>query len=88
MGGGGGGGSWLKEGTEDQEYHHWEDTVVIDAIQCESGVGEPGKAITVQPCPQRDVLLGMREEKRKTKLRVFPLSHLPYLYPEGPACSQ
>lgn len=51
--------------SEDQEYYHWQDTVIIDAIQCESGVGEPGEAVTVQPCPQRDILLGMRERTGK-----------------------
>lgn len=43
---------------------HWKDTMVIDAIQCEAGVGESGKAITVQPSPQRDVLVGMREREK------------------------
>lgn len=59
------GAGWLEEGTEDQKESHWEDTVVVDAIQCESGVGEAGEAITVQPRPQRDVLLGVRERKGK-----------------------
>ena len=33
-----------------------QDTLVINAVECEAGVGEAGKAIPVQPGPQGDVL--------------------------------
>lgn len=33
-----------------------QDTLVVNAAECEAGVGEAGEAIPVQPGPQRDVL--------------------------------
>lgn len=33
-----------------------QDTLVVNAAECEAGVGEAGEAIPVQPGPQGDVL--------------------------------
>lgn len=43
-----------------------QDTLVINAAECEAGVGEAGEAVPVQPGPQGDVLW-QRWERRKTK---------------------
>lgn len=77
----------LREETGDRKECHWEDTVVVDAIQSESSVGEPSKAIAVQPRPQRDVLLGMREREKGNDgqvVRVFPCHFFLVVLPTRP----
>lgn len=49
-------GGWGGAGRKGAGQTGSEDTLVIDAAQCEAGVGESGEAVPVQPGPQRDVL--------------------------------
>lgn len=47
-----------------------QDTLVINAVQREAGVGESGKAIPVEPGPQRDVLR-QRWKQRERREREY-----------------
>lgn len=49
------------------------DTLVIDAVQRETGVGEPGKAVPVKPGPQRDVLWQERARQRREGMWLLQL---------------